>query len=154
MSMMKKQLQPNKRTKTAVQKEFISGVVHSNALATSNNYKNDDFDLERAKNKSQISLSALDVEGGLQAMLASQMLSINKLQHTCMTIANNLTQTEASRYYINTAIKLTNTFVQQAALLAKLQGGGGQKIIVERVDVHSGGQAIVGNIQGGYKEKL
>jgi hypothetical protein len=50
---------------------------------------------------------------------------------------------------MNTAIKLSNTFVQQAALLAKLQGGGAQKIVVERVDVHQGGQAIVGSIQGG-----
>jgi hypothetical protein len=33
--------------------------------------------------------------------------------------------------------------------LAKLQGVGGQKIVVERVDVHQGGQAVVGNIQGG-----
>ena len=34
-------------------------------------------------------------------------------------------------------------------ILAKLQGVGGQKIIVERVDVHDGGQAIVGNVRGG-----
>ena len=144
--MTKKQLQPNKLTKTAVRKEFISGIVHSNAIATSNDYKNDDFDLDRAKNKSEMSLSALDVEGGLQAMLASQMLAINKLQHTCMTVANNLTHSEASRYYTNTAIKLANTFVQQAALLAKLQGGSGQKIVVERVDISNGGQAVIGNI--------
>lgn len=43
--------------------------------------------------------------------------------------------------------------LQQATLLAKLQGGIGQKIIVEHVDVHQGGQAIVGNIQGGLGNK-
>lgn len=144
--MTRKQLQSNKPIKSTVQNEFISSIVRSNAIATSSDYKNDDFDLERAKNKSEMSLTALDVEGGLQAMLASQMLAINKLQHTCMTVANNLTHSESSRYYTNTAIKLANTFVQQAALLAKLQGGGGQKIIVERVDISNGGQAVIGNI--------
>ena len=43
--------------------------------------------------------------------------------------------------------------MQQANTLAKLQGVGGQKIIIERVDVHQGGQAIVGNIQGGMGGK-
>ncbi|KTD31197.1 hypothetical protein Lmor_2804 [Legionella moravica] len=55
----------------------------------------------------------------------------------------------------NAIVKLANCFVQQTNILAKLQGVGGQKIIVERVDVHQGGQAIVGNIQGsmGGKDK-
>ncbi len=43
---------------------------------------------------------------------------------------------------------LTNCFTQQVGVLAKLQGIAGQKIVVEHVDVHSGGQAIVGNIHG------
>jgi hypothetical protein len=144
--MSKKQLDANKPIKRSVQNEFISSIVHSNAIATSNDYKNDDFDLERAKHKSEMSLTALNIEGGLQAMLASQMLAINKLQHTCMTVANNLTQSETSHYYINMAIKLANTFVQQAALLAKLQGGVGQKIVVERVDISNGGQAVIGSV--------
>lgn len=43
--------------------------------------------------------------------------------------------------------------MQQANLLAKLQGLGSQKITVERIEVHQGGQAIVGNIQGGRSNK-
>ena len=43
----------------------------------------------------------------------------------------------------------SNTFIQQANLLAKLQGGIGQKIIVERVDVSHGGQAVIGTVNGG-----
>ena len=149
--MSKKQLQTNRATKRSVQDKFMSSIVHSNALATSNNFKNDDFDLDGAKSKSKMSLTALDVDGGLQAMLASQMLAINKLQHTCMAVANNLTHSDESRYYTNTAIKLANTFVQQAALLAKLQGGGGQKIIVERVNISNGGQAVIGTVSAPNK---
>ena len=89
-------------------------------------------------------------------MLAAQMLSIHHLQQRSMTYANACEGMKLQQYYTNAAIKLSNCFVQQANMLAKLQGVGGQKIIVERVDVHQGGQAIVGNIQGGMgnKEKL
>nr|HAT8715386.1 hypothetical protein [Legionella jordanis] len=76
--------------------------------------------------------------------------SIHELQQTTMAFAISCTDLELKKYYTNAAIKLANCFTQQASVLAKLQGVGGQKIIVERVDVHQGGQAIVGNIQGGY----
>lgn len=65
-----------------------------------------------------------------------------------MIYANATDELELKKYYTNAAIKLANCFTQQANILAKLQGIGGQKIIVERVDVHQGGQAVVGNIQG------
>ena len=74
-----------------------------------------------------------------------------------MAMANSLSYSEAAQYYTNTAIKLSNCFVSQANLLAKLQGGCGQKIIVERVDVSHGGQAVIGTVSGGAssdKEKI
>ena len=49
--------------------------------------------------------------------------------------------------------RLANCFVQQANMLTKLQGIAGQKITVERVVVNQGGQAVVGNIQGGQIKK-
>jgi hypothetical protein len=42
------------------------------------------------------------------------------------------------------ATKLQRTFVQQVETLAKLRRGGEQKVRVEHVHVHPGGQAIVG----------
>jgi len=81
-------------------------------------------------------------------MLAAQMYSIHELQQKIMIYANATDNLELQKYYTNSAIKLANCFVQQANILAKLQGVGGQKIIVERVDVHQGGQAVVGNIHG------
>lgn len=140
---------------TLAKNRLLERTIRSNATAC-NNINHKDFDLEKAKNQSENDLVALQCEGGLQAMVAAQMLSIHKLQQTSITLAHGLSFSEASAYYTNTAIKLSNTFVQQANLLAKLQGGVGQKIIVERVDVHQGGQAVVGNIQGGMgnKEKL
>jgi len=72
----------------------------------------------------------------------------HQLQQRSMVYANGSDNFELKTYYTNAAVKLANCFVQQANMLAKLRGVGGQKIIVERVDVHQGGQAVVGNIQG------
>jgi hypothetical protein len=129
-------------------KNFNNHLVQKNAIATSK-IRSDTFDIDKAKVKSREALSALNAHSSLQAMLASQMLSIYELQQTTMAFAIACADLEIKKYYTNSAIKLTNCFTQQANILAKLQGVDGQKIIVERVDVHQGGQAIVGNVQGG-----
>jgi hypothetical protein len=138
--------------KEQAKKNFNNRLVHKNAIAT-NNIRSDNFDMDKAKEKSKEALTALNTQSGLQAMLASQMLSIHELQQTTMAFAMGCTDLETKRFYTNSAIKLANCFTQQANILAKLQGVGGQKIIVERVDVHQGGQAIVGNVQGGMGNK-
>lgn len=131
---------------------LLEDVIRTSATAC-NNIKHKDFDLEKARKQNENDLIALQCEGRLQVMLAAQMMAIHKLQQTSMGLANGLMYGEISKYYTNTAIRLSNTFVQQANLLAKLQGGVGQKIIVEHVDAHQGGQAIVGNIEGGMGQK-
>ena len=45
--------------------------------------------------------------------------------------------------------KLARTFTTQVAALKNYRTGGQQKMTVEHVHVHEGGQAIVGNVQGG-----
>jgi hypothetical protein len=129
------------------QDKFTRNIIHDAALA-SNNISNDNFDLKKAKSLCADGISALGAQNGLESMLAAQMLSIHQLQQRSMAYANASDNMEIKTYYTNSAIKLANCFVQQANMLAKLRGVGGQKIIVERVDVHQGGQAIVGNIQG------
>ncbi len=132
---------------TDQQVRFINHITYEATLA-SNNYRDANFDLVEAKERSGEALVALGATNGLQAMLAAQMLSIHQLQQKSMTYANAIDDLKLKQYYTNSALKLSNCFVQQANMLAKLQGIGGQKIVVERVDVHQGGQAIVGNIQG------
>ena len=130
---------------TLAKNKFLKDTIYSTATSCNNiNHKN--FDIEKAKKQSENDLIALQCDGGIQAMLAAQMLSIHKLQQTSLTLAHGLSFEGVGKYYINTAIKLSNTFIQQANLLAKLQGGVGQKIIVERVDISHGGQAVIGNI--------
>jgi len=127
---------------------FKRHVINEAALA-STNIKADNFDLDKSRKKSSDAMTAIAATNGLQAMLAAQMLSVHELQQRAMTYAHCATSLELQQYYTNSAVKLSNCFVQQTNALAKLQGIGGQKIVVERVDVHQGGQAIVGNIQGG-----
>lgn len=126
---------------------LLENTVQSNAPAC-NNMNHKDFDLEKAKKQSENDLIALQCDDGLQALLAAQMLSIHKLQQTSLALAHGLSFEGVGKYYINTAMKLSNVFVQQANLLAKLQGKTGQKIIVERVDISHGSQAVIGTING------
>jgi len=52
--------------------------------------------------------------------------------------------------------KLARTFTTQVEALKRYRTGGKQKVTVEHVHVHEGGQAIVGNIEsgeGGFKKR-
>lgn len=149
-----RQLHLNGADRAEANEKFNTYIILKNATAT-NNINAEAFDMDKAKQKSQDALIALDANGGLQSMLPAQMLSIHELQQKSMVYAHAADDLELKKYFTNATIKLANCFVQQANTLAKLQGVAGQKIIVERVDVHQGGQAIVGNIQGsmGAKDK-
>jgi hypothetical protein len=139
--------QQNNLVMSNQQDKFMRNLIHDATLA-SNNVNSEKFDLEKAKSLCAENISALGTQNGLESMLAAQMLSVHQLQQRSMIYANANDSLGLKTYYTNAAIKLANCFVQQANMLAKLRGVGGQKIIVERVDVHHGGQAVVGNIQG------
>jgi hypothetical protein len=47
------------------------------------------------------------------------------------------------------AAKLSRTFAAQVEALSRYRGKGQQKVVVEHVHVHSGGQAIVGEVAAG-----
>jgi len=126
---------------------FQKKVVRFNALTRAFS-KDEDCDIAKGEHECQNGLEALGAEGGLQEMLVAQMLSIHEHQQISLAMANKIYHHNTRQYLTNTAIKLANIFVQQAHLLNKLQGNGEQKIVVEHVEVHSGAQAVVGNING------
>lgn len=144
---MDKKITKNISIKKLQQERVDSRIERLNALSHGHS-KNTDFNLEKAVEQSTDAHNALNAKGTLQKMLVAQMLTIHEYQQKFMGCLINTSSKENRQYLTNTAIKLTNCFTQQAALLARLQGQGGQKIVVERVDVHQGGQAVVGNIQG------
>lgn len=100
-------------------------------------------------NKSDDLLISLDVDDPLKAMLATQMAAIHDLQQKEFLFASQIVSPDERQFHINAVTKLSNVFIQQAALMQKLQGKGQQKVTVEHVHVHNGGQAIVGSIATG-----
>ncbi len=82
----------------------------------------------------------------VEAMLASQMAVTHAL---AMDLLGRVKQSPTVPYMetcANLATKLQRTFVAQVEALSKLRRGGEQKVRVEHVHVHAGGQAIVGAV--------
>jgi hypothetical protein len=82
----------------------------------------------------------------IEAMLASQMAVTHAL---AMDLLGRVKQSPSVPYMetcANLATKLQRTFVAQVEALSKLRRGGEQKVTVEHVHVHAGGQAIVGAV--------
>ena len=82
----------------------------------------------------------------IEAMLAVQMVAT----HFAATRAlrrlkgsDTIPQQDANG---NLAVKLLRTFAAQTEALQRYRGKGQQKVTVEHVQVHTGGQAIVGSI--------
>jgi hypothetical protein len=83
----------------------------------------------------------------LEGMLATQMVAVHSLAMTCMGRAAWKDQPDVGiELYLNRATKLMRTFVIQTEALARYRGKGEQKMVVEHVHVHRGGQAIVGPV--------
>jgi len=92
---------------------------------------------------------AMEPKDEIEGMLAAQMVAVHM---ATMTFANrlagveNLDQQNSVERAFN---KLTRTFTTQMEALNRYRGKGQQKMTVEHIHVHEGGQAIVGNVKGG-----
>lgn len=124
--------------------EFYNKIV--NKLATATVSLNDKVEVNELKKIAGKSLSAVDKENGTRLMLSAQMAAVHDLQQRLTAYAYNTTQGKEQMYYVNSVVKLSNLFVQQANMLEKLKGNSQNKVIVEHVHVHSGGQAVVGTL--------
>lgn len=86
----------------------------------------------------------------LEGMLAVQMIGAHNAAMECLRRAMNEEQTFHGRdQNLKHATKLMSLYERQLAALDKHRGKGRQKITVEHVNVHAGGQAIVGDINTG-----
>lgn len=93
----------------------------------------------------------------IEAMLASQMLAIHNAAMKNLTRANGLLSSkmykeiELGSKTFNVANKLARTYTMQMEALQRYRGKGQQKMVIEHVNVNSGGQAIIGNVEGSKK---
>lgn len=87
---------------------------------------------------------------GIEGMLAAQMVAVHSAAQECFRRAAIPEQTFAGRdMALRYGTRLSRLFTDQIAALEKYRGKGQQTVIVKRVDVGQGGQAIVGNVSGG-----
>jgi hypothetical protein len=86
----------------------------------------------------------------LEGMLAAQLIACHNASMECYRRAMIGEQTfEGRRENLSQANKLSRTYGALLEALNRHRGKGQQKVTVEHVHVHEGGQAIVGNVEGG-----
>lgn len=94
----------------------------------------------------------------LEGMMAAQLIAAHNAAMECYRRAMIGDQTfEGRRENLNQATKLSRTWASLLEALNRNRGKGQQKVTVEHVHVHAGGQAMVGMIEkpgGGDQTKM
>jgi hypothetical protein len=125
--------------------DFLNGLLSQLCNASTKGKTVDEYDL----NFMLSMVKGVEPRDQVEAMLASQMAATH---NATMTFARRLAHVEtieqqdsAERAYN----KLARTFAMQVEALKRYRSQGEQVVRVERVTVHEGGQAIVGNVSHG-----
>jgi hypothetical protein len=93
----------------------------------------------------------------LEGMIAAQLVACHNASMECYRRAMHREQTfDGRKEELSQANKLSRTYSTLLEGLNRHRGKGAQKVTVEHVHVHSGGQAIVGSVEapgGGFTTK-
>lgn len=103
---------------------------------------------ERAQ-AAMIAMMGIAPKDEMEGMLAAQMVGLHHAAMECMRRAMLSNQTAAGEaLYLNQANKLTRSYALLMETLDRHRGKrpSEQKVTVEHVHIHAGGQAIVGNV--------
>ena len=93
-------------------------------------------------------MSGINPKDEIEGMLAAQLVSCHNAAMECYRRAMIGEQTfEGRNQNLAFANKLSRTYALQMEALQKYRGKGQQKMTVEHIHVHSGGQAIVGTVE-------
>ena len=111
--------------------------------------ENSDPDERKRQFEGTISaLIAISPGDEIEGMIATQLIAAHNASMECFRRAMIGEQTfEGRRENLNQANKLSRTYSALLEALNRHRGKGQQKVTVEHVHVHQGGQAIVGNVQ-------
>jgi hypothetical protein len=117
----------------------------------------DEQQFNRQRNAMIAALFAIRPKDELESMLAAQLIATHNAVMECHRHAMLGVQTfDGRRDSLNQASKLSRTYASLLETLNRHRGKGQQKVTVEHVHVHQGGQAIVGHVEHrgeGYAEK-
>src|SRR5919204_5309383 len=107
----------------------------------------DEETLSRQYSATAEALIGIGPKDELEGMLAAQLIAAHNATMECYRRAMIREQTfEGRRDSLNQANKLSRTSAALIEALNRHRGKGQQKVTVEHVHVHSGGQAIVGMV--------
>lgn len=102
-------------------------------------------------------LTGIGPRDELEGMMAAQLVAAHNAAMECYRRAMLPEQTLEGRHEnLNQAAKLSRTWATLLDALNKHRGKGQQKVTVEHVHVHAGGQAVVGTVErpgGGEPQK-
>lgn len=84
-----------------------------------------------------------------EGMLAVQMVSTHFLAMDCISRTRDPNSIEVVETLNKMTNRLMSLFLKQSEALRKLKNGGEQRIIIEKIEVKGGGQAVVGVVGGG-----
>ena len=125
--------------------DFVDGVIKQLVNAGTQGRVPD----ECAANFMLSMVKGIKPKDSVETMLAAQMAAI---YNATMTFArrlahvDNIKQQDSAQNALN---KLARTFAAQVAALKNYRSKGEQRVLVEHVHVHAGGQAIVGAVTAG-----
>jgi len=91
-------------------------------------------------------LSGQQPKNELEAMVICQMAVTHALTMRSFGNLNRSNETQQQDSNALTVARLTKAFASQLDALGKLRRGGEQRLVVEHVHIHAGGQAIVGAV--------
>lgn len=116
----------------------------------------DPKEIRRKRHATVDALIGFKPKDEIEGMIAAQLIACHNSSMECYRRAMIQEQTfEGRRDNLSQANKLSRTYAALVESLNRHRGKGQQKVTVEHVHVHEGGQAIVGNVEagGGVVEK-
>jgi len=127
----------------ATEPDFVNGLLVQLANASS---KGNGAADEAGLNFMLSVIKSVQPRDELETLLAAQMAAVHVATLTFarrLANVNTIQQQDSAERALN---KLARTFTSQLEALKRYRTGGEQKVTVEHVHVHEGGQAIVGHV--------
>jgi hypothetical protein len=126
----------------------FNNVVANQAIQTLWTKNSDDDQVNKQRAAVLGALVGTSPRDELEGMLAAQLIAAHNAAMECFRRAMLGEQTfEGRRESLSQANKLSRTYAVLIEALNRHRGKGQQKVTVEHVHVHSGGQAIVGAVE-------
>jgi hypothetical protein len=151
---IKLDMKPNSKVGRLIKQSGIEGIsidtINSIMLPLFKLITYQDGDTEKAINTSITLIAASDPKSQLELMLATQLAITHiTLGKSAQLLDQNYKDVKTIKSLGNLYTKLSRLGIDQINTLERMKGKGRQKIIVEKVNIESGGQAAIGVYEGG-----